>query len=562
MPARFEHLCHRRLERGERAEERARQHLDLPPRAGWRDGSPNPATRYRAKRALADLLATPTARGERAVLGFDFPFGYPAGFAHRLGLAGVPWRALWDEIAAQLSRMAKTIATTASRSARASISAFPASTFRSGDVRSGATYEHLGPRHHGGHEAGELAEKRLIDRWMVGAQPCWKLAYTGSVGSQVLTGIPVVRALRDDPRWADRARIWPFETGLSLPDEARFVFAEVWPSWWKWQSTREPGEVNDRAQVRHVARLFEEADQAGALTGWFAGGPNLTPEERRVVEAEEAWTLGVTARKRSPKTASPRPVSAGRSSGSLVPGPGAGIHKRPARGAHLARDEANPGRERDSGNIADGLEYLREPAAIYRRSFALIRDEAELGRFPAALRPLAVRLAHAAGDVGDPRRSRLVARRGCRRQAGPRRRCRHHRRRRDDGGRDHPRAAAGRQRGDLHVARPHPAGARHPAQDTRSAAAVELWRPRLAGAVVAIGNAPTALFHLLELLVGGRRAAGPGPRLPGRLCRRRRGEGGADRLWPWPAFIALRGRRGGSALAAAAVNALAGKPGA
>ena len=76
-------------------------------------------------------------------------------------------------------------------------------------------------------------EKRLIDTWMVGAQPCWKLIGAGSVGGQVLTGIPVVRALRDDPRWADRARIWPFETGFGVPDDARIVFAEVWPSWWK-----------------------------------------------------------------------------------------------------------------------------------------------------------------------------------------------------------------------------------------------------------------------------------------------------------------------------------------
>ena len=60
---------------------------------------------------------------------------------------------------------------------------------------------------------------------------------------------------------------------------------------------------------------------------------------------------------------------------------------------------------------------------------------------------------------------------------------------------------------------------------TRSAAAVELWRERLAGAVVAIGNAPTALFHLLELLGAGGAAAGGDPRLPGRLRRRRRIQG-------------------------------------
>src|SRR6266852_6237964 len=106
-------------------------------------------------------------------------------------------------------------------------------TARGERVPVGFAHPFLGPRHHNGHQTGGLAEKRLIDCWMVGAQPCWKLAYTGSVGSQSLTGIPVVRELRHNPRWADRVRIWPFETGLGLPAEVQIVFAEVWPSWWR-----------------------------------------------------------------------------------------------------------------------------------------------------------------------------------------------------------------------------------------------------------------------------------------------------------------------------------------
>src|SRR4029077_10604297 len=62
----------------------------------------NPPTRHAAKGLLADLLARASARGERVILGFDFPFGYPEGFAARLGLGGTPWRALWNEIAGQL----------------------------------------------------------------------------------------------------------------------------------------------------------------------------------------------------------------------------------------------------------------------------------------------------------------------------------------------------------------------------------------------------------------------------------------------------------------------------
>ena len=88
------------------------------------------------------------------------------------------------------------------------------------------------------------------------------------------------------------------------------------------------------------------------------------------------------------------------------------------------------------------------------------------------------------------------ARRARRRRADPVRR-------RDGGAWRHPRAAAGRQRGDLHAARPATAELAGEIGNTRSAAAIELWGERLAGAVVAIGNAPTALFHLLELLRDG-----------------------------------------------------------
>src|SRR4029077_7559525 len=59
----------------------------------------NPATRHGAKTLLAEWLSTAMSRNARVLMGFDFPFGYPAGFAARLGLSGPPWRAVWDEIA-------------------------------------------------------------------------------------------------------------------------------------------------------------------------------------------------------------------------------------------------------------------------------------------------------------------------------------------------------------------------------------------------------------------------------------------------------------------------------
>ena len=92
---------------------------------------------------------------------------------------------------------------------------------------------------------------------------------------------------------------------------------------------------------------------------------------------------------------------------------------------------------------------------------------------------------------------------------------------------------------------------------TRSAAAVEQWRPLLPGAVVAIGNAPTALFRLLELLAGG----APKPALvlgfPVGFIGAAEAKAALTAFGHGLEFITLRGRRGGSALAAAAVNALA-----
>ncbi|HEY1796566.1 MAG TPA: hypothetical protein VGG57_10640 [Stellaceae bacterium] len=261
----------------------------------------NPAARHAAAALLSDMLAAATARGERVVVGFDFPFGYPAGFAARLGLSGMPWRAVWDEFARLLDDHPD------NRNNRFEVGEMLNRRISNGrfpfwGCPPGRDYAHLGPRHHNGHAVGGLAEKRLIDSWMVGAQPCWKLAYTGSVGSQALTGIPIVRALRDDPRWVGGARIWPFETGLALPGDSRIVFAEVWPSWWRKKIQSELGPPNDKAQVRSVARIFAEADRAGDLAGWFS--PPVAAADHDRVVAEEAWTLGVTA-PRLPKIPTP-----------------------------------------------------------------------------------------------------------------------------------------------------------------------------------------------------------------------------------------------------------------
>jgi len=201
--------------------------------------------------------------------------------------------------------------------------------------------------------------------------------------------------------------------------------------------------------------------------------------------------------------------------------------------------------------------YEKDPAAIYTASFATVRREANLERFDAGIEAIAVRLIHACGmvEVAD----RLLFSAGAYEsgraalRAGAPVLC------------DCEMVAAGIMRrvlpaddGVVVTLNDASVEARAAAiGNTRSAAAVELWKGRLDGAVVAIGNAPTALFHLLELL---------------------------DQGWPKPAlilgfpvgfvgaaeskaeladnprgceYVVLAGRRGGSAMASAAVNALA-----
>lgn len=200
--------------------------------------------------------------------------------------------------------------------------------------------------------------------------------------------------------------------------------------------------------------------------------------------------------------------------------------------------------------------YLTDGAEIYKRSFAIIREEADLSRFDADEEPVALRIIHACGDVkaasdiafapGAAKAARAAL------ASGAPILC------------DSQMVAAGITRARLPANNEVICTLNDPSvpelaakiANTRSAAALELWRPQLQGCLVAVGNAPTALFHLLELM---------------------------DQGWPMPAavigmpvgfvgaaeskealiedgrlpYLAIRGRRGGSAVTAATINALA-----
>ncbi|WP_306144358.1 precorrin-8X methylmutase [Roseibium sp. MMSF_3412] len=201
--------------------------------------------------------------------------------------------------------------------------------------------------------------------------------------------------------------------------------------------------------------------------------------------------------------------------------------------------------------------YEKDPSAIYRQSFSIVRGEADLSHLPDDLHAVAVRLIHACGMTDLPQ---------------------------DLAWSENLTASAQRAFGngaailcDVEMVSHGIIRSRLPSTcdtvctlndtrvpemakqlgTTRSAAAVNLWHDRLDGAVVAIGNAPTALFHLLETIAAG----GPKPALVlgfpvGFVGAAESKDALIDNPFGVP-YLAIRGRRGGSAMAAAAVNALA-----
>ena len=135
---------------------------------------------------------------------------------------------------------------------------------------------------------------RIADHHAKGAKTVWQLAYAGSVGSQVLLGLPALKRLVGDPRIKGQAVIWPFETGLSAPN-APVVIAEIYPSLLKPEirQRRNQGEILDAAQVRVNADAFARLDKRYRLAPLFGGDMKLPEKERRTIETEEAWILGL-----------------------------------------------------------------------------------------------------------------------------------------------------------------------------------------------------------------------------------------------------------------------------
>lgn len=223
-----------------------------------------------AEQTLTSRIEAALTAGERLCIGFDFPFGYPTGFAAALTGHADPF-AVWGWLAARITdapRENNRFDVTAGINQHLTQGRGPfwGNGLRrdiAGLPRTKADYRNPFP------------DRREIEARAKGAFTCWQLSGAGAVGSQVLMGLPVLERLRQ--RFADQVAVWPFE-----PLDRPIAFVEIWPSLINdaVRAATGPDDIRDAVQVRLVAR---------ALSGL---APDRLTAMLQVNAPEEGWILG------------------------------------------------------------------------------------------------------------------------------------------------------------------------------------------------------------------------------------------------------------------------------
>jgi hypothetical protein len=240
-----------------------------------RSAPENPSTRDEATRRVRALLRELVGRRRRVLVGFDFPYGYPEGFADLVAPGDGPaWRRTWNLLSRlvrddEANRNNRFEAATALNVGGGPFWGCPSGCASARlTTKRGIAFPHLG-----------LAERRAVERAVRGVQSGWKLYGAGSVGGQALVGIPRVASLRDDPALAAVSAVWPFEAVA----DAQVVHVEIWPG----LVPAAPHPVRDAGQVQALVRHWHELDRGGRLGRLF--------EAPAASAREEGWIFGVAA---------------------------------------------------------------------------------------------------------------------------------------------------------------------------------------------------------------------------------------------------------------------------
>ena len=257
---------------------------------------------------VTSVLIDHAKENRRVLVGFDFPYGYPTGFANALSLPAGPqsWWQIWAELAERVEDTPENIN---KRFAAAGELNAIAGNGRAGPFWGcpvGTNITNLQARSPGFPFAAtggiSLQRLRIVETRLPGTQDAWGLFGAGRVGSQALVGLPYVYRLRRHPDLARVSRVWPFETLFTQapsPSHGPFVLhTEIWPGVVE-QRVQELSSTNqelirDRAQVRAMCEWAAELDEQDEL-GWFFGEPNgLQPKQVQGCIEQEGWILGAT----------------------------------------------------------------------------------------------------------------------------------------------------------------------------------------------------------------------------------------------------------------------------
>ena len=233
------------------------------------------------------------------MVGWDFSFGYPKGLAKALRLkkGAKAWLNIWKLIDQMIvdkpDNHNNRFTVGAELNRRISLGSGPF-----WGVPSGQSGIFLGSRKDFSYpvinKRVTLPEKRLVEQRVPRMQPAWKLAYTGSVGSQTLLGLPqVLRLTHSSAELSEQSHVWPFDTDFQsgLPEKGTcIIHAEIYPS-----LLELPGKdhIVDREQVKTYVKWLREQQRNGELDHWLAGPAKLTKQERKQVLRHEGWVLGV-----------------------------------------------------------------------------------------------------------------------------------------------------------------------------------------------------------------------------------------------------------------------------
>lgn len=254
---------------------------------------------------VIDILKKYIKGNLRVLIGFDFPYGYPKGFAAALGYysGAQSWRMTWKELYVGIQDSHNNIN-----------NRFHVANELNAKIDEASNGPFWGrPRNQDfvnlhSHSPGfpfetangiMLNRLRLVETRLPGVQETWKLYGHGCVGSQALLGIPRLHYLINHENLSPYSKVWPFETGFtqrSIPKQGPFILnAEIWPGVVRERATRLEEEyhfIRDQAQVRAMCEWAAKLDNDNELGKFFDPPANLSEEQINACIEEEGWILG------------------------------------------------------------------------------------------------------------------------------------------------------------------------------------------------------------------------------------------------------------------------------